>query len=52
MIKILLVKGTAFYTYLCRFADIFSKVNKIYVEHAKKIHTTEDNFSSNWNKTR
>lgn len=36
-IKILLVKGTAFYTYLCRFVDIFSKVNKIHVEHAKKF---------------
>lgn len=41
-IKTLLVKETAFYTYLHRFADTFSKINKIDVELAKeKNHTTE-----------
>lgn len=45
------VNWTAFYVYLtCRFADAFSTVNKINVELAKKIHTTEDNVSSSWNK--
>lgn len=36
-VKTLLVKETAFYTYLCRFASTFSKVNKIDVELTKKF---------------